>query len=230
MFNLIKAADISRATRRYITNNWSGVNYQLQKHGNINPLLTAKLQQAEELKKTTLEWTDIVNGIFLDYYAPGVTTHVRRFPLIVDVDHDVAVIPGDGEMTQFFTHTTDIGKYIAALLSLEKWECKYYIKGDALTWNRLLALAERAKGVKFDVTYDSAEKIEKGEVTLVRAHVEILSKVGMDEAMLKKFMETVFKALIEGRGDFGPGSYLNEIFPEIVPLKTEEALQQSFSK
>lgn len=183
-----------------------------------------------ELKKTSLEWTGIVPGIFLDYYTPGVPTHVQRFPLIFDVVHNVASIPGDGEMTQTFTHTTDIGKYTVAALSLDKWEQRYFIKGDALTWNQLVALAERVKGVKFDVTYDSAERIAQGEVTLIWGHGATLKNMGLDEQLIKKMMLTLAKIQLEGGGNFGPGSYLNEIFPEIKPLKVEEGLIRSFQK
>lgn len=160
------------------------------------------------------------NGIFLDYYALRIPSYVPNTALAIDMKANAAAIPGDGTYDVPFTHTRDIAAYTVSLLSVEKWEPKYYIAGDTKTWNDMVALAEKARGVKFQVAYDDAEKLRSGEVTKLPGHQSIYETFGpvfaKVQARLSLFMVEVSMV--------GKGPHLNEMFPEIEAFTAEKAL------
>ena len=63
------------------------------------------------------------------------------------MDNNAAAISGSGNTPVVFTHTIDVAKFVAASLDLDKWDKRFFVKGDKLTWNEFLQLAEKAKGV-----------------------------------------------------------------------------------
>lgn len=73
------------------------------------------------------------------------------WPIAVDVAHDVAAIPGSGDVPIVFTHVADVARFVAASLGLPegRWDPDSYVVGDRLTWNEFLELAEEAKGRLF---------------------------------------------------------------------------------
>ena len=106
-----------------------------------------RLSQAELAKTVDLEHTSFVNGFILDYWGmPHIKTYMSPMTDVVDIKHNVAAIPGFGDMPIIFTLTADIAKFAAASLSLEKWDPISYIIGDRVTWNEFVRLAEAAKG------------------------------------------------------------------------------------
>ena len=107
----------------------------------------SKIKCLEELEKTSLEWTAVCNGIFLDYWGmPKVKSYMTAFTLILDIANCSAAIPGSGDVPVVFTHTSDVAKYVALCLSLPTWERESYIIGDRLTWNEFAQLAEQVRG------------------------------------------------------------------------------------
>jgi hypothetical protein len=68
------------------------------------------------------------------------------FTIVLDMANNAAAIPGSGNVPLVFTHTRDTAKFVAASLGLEKWDVETYIKGDKMTFNEVLKVAENAKG------------------------------------------------------------------------------------
>lgn len=149
-----------------------------------------------------------------------------------------------------FTHTSDVAKYVAALLDLDMWEPESFVFGDKVTLNEFLHLAEAAKGTrrssidkdkiadschfcigtKFSVTYDSVEKLKAGQAT------ELPCQVAEYQFMPKEVVQewaAKFGLLFE-TGVFNippPGTKtLNGIFPEIKPLKVKDILDREWKK
>ena len=185
-----------------------------------------RLRLIEALRETGLEWTTVYPGTFLDYYTLTVPSYVRRTALAVDVDGNAAAIPGDGTYPVYFTHTSDIAKYTVALLGLSQWEQKYYLYADRKTWNEVVAIAEAAKGAQFAVTYDSIEKLGRGEVTELPGHKAVYQTFfdGADgKAMFQKVMSGAALSMAQIRMVY-EGPCLNDIFPDIRPLTVQEAL------
>jgi hypothetical protein len=67
---------------------------------------------------------------------------------VIDARNNAVSIPGSGNMPVAFTHTSDVAKYVAALLDLNKWEPESFVVGDKVTLNEFLHLAEAAKGTR----------------------------------------------------------------------------------
>lgn len=154
---------------------------------------------------------------------------MKRTALALDIDNNAAAIPGNGTYPVYFTHTTDIATSTVALLGLDRWEKKYFLYADQKTWNEVLELAETAKGVKFDVAYDSIEKLKRGEITELPGQEAVMKLFFGDKdakAAFQKTMAAVAVFMAEGQMVYN-GRLLNEIFPEIKPLKVREALMQS---
>lgn len=99
------------------------------------------------LKDTVLEWTIVYNGYFMDYLGmPKLPSHLAPYVALIDIPGNAAAIPGDGNKPVTFTHTSDVGKLVAALVNFDKWDSISFIIGDKMTLNEAVKLAEDAKG------------------------------------------------------------------------------------
>jgi len=83
----------------------------------------------------------------MDYFGPPlIPTHLRTFSLVLDIEQNKAVIPGDGNVPVVLTHSSTIAKFVAASLDLKTWPEASYIMGQKLTFNELVSIAENVKG------------------------------------------------------------------------------------
>ncbi|KAK3985330.1 isoflavone reductase [Cladorrhinum sp. PSN332] len=230
---VIRAADLSKVTKRLISSEW-GVPVTEAQLGTI-PSVPQKLAAWNELQKTTsLEYTVFHNGYFMDYWGiPNYPSYLARAPLItwLDIANNAAAIPGSGNTHAHFTHTSDVGKFVAASLDLPEWKKETFIYGDRLTWNEFLKLAEEAKGAKFDVAYDDvAEKLKRGQVTELPGQ-KVLYAFIPKEAL--QGMAAVFGLWFEeGLFDLKPGKgrkFLNEVVG-VETLKVKEMLDAAWKK
>ncbi|KAM5357234.1 hypothetical protein ACJZ2D_016475 [Fusarium nematophilum] len=222
--NLVRAAEASKPTRRFVASNWGAP--MASEVAKRIPQMGVKALTTTELKKTSLEYTSFYTGFLLDYYAfPTFKTYMKPLVAIVDMVHNAAAIPGSGSTPGVFVHTFDLAKYVDRALDLERWEPEYYVVGDRVTWNEFVKIAEEAKGVKFNVVHDSIEDLEKGRSTELPALTEALRTLPIPrEALLASAAN--FGLMFE-RGDlnFNEDEAINRKFPDIKPLKVEEALK-----
>jgi hypothetical protein len=118
------------------------------RHAAMFPPIKWKIMAAQRLKSSGLEYTLISNGLFMDIYGlPKVKSYLQPFPFGIDMVNNAAAIPGSGNVPVVFTHTTDIAKYVVALVNTTNWTERSIIIGDKVKWNELLALAESIKGM-----------------------------------------------------------------------------------
>lgn len=117
------------------------------------PPMAPKVEASRAVRQAKdLEYTNFYTGFFLDYWGiPAVKSYMKPAVMVLDIAHNAAAIPGSGDTHLAFTHTTDVGKYVAAAMDLDKWEPGYNLSADRITWNEFLALAEGVRG-KFDRT------------------------------------------------------------------------------
>ncbi|EXJ92426.1 hypothetical protein A1O3_00977 [Capronia epimyces CBS 606.96] len=229
--NLITAAEASPVTKRFIPSSW-GIAYT-EKHGKAFPPAGLKLEVLSKLKKSSLEWTRINNGYFLDYWGfPKVPSFLPPMTAVVDLSSNTAGIPGEGNTPVAFTHTSDIAQYASKALDLPQWKPESYVVGDKVTWNEFVQLAEKAKGVKFNVTHDSLETLRKGQIT------ELPAQVPAYPFFPKEQLQGLFAifGLWFDDGSFDlptqpeEGSVdLNTKFPDIKPLTVKGLFQQLYS-
>lgn len=102
----------------------------------------------EALRKTDLNWTQIHNGFFLDYYGmPHVETYLTPLVFAVDIANKTAAIPGaTGDEIITFTYTKDLAKFVAASLDLPKWDEVMHCYSDNASLKELVQIAEEMTG------------------------------------------------------------------------------------
>ncbi|KAM0467687.1 hypothetical protein ACHAP7_011654 [Fusarium lateritium] len=199
--NLIKAADASSVTKRFIPSSFA-IRYPRD-----------------------LEWTVIHNGTFLDYFFPssGIKTHYNHGTVVVDMLNNAAGIPGTGDEPMVFTYTYDVAKFVVAALDLEAWPEELRIIGTKLTFNELVKLGEKARGENFTVAYDDLEKLRRFEITELPGHQKDYSK--FPKEVLLPFLSIFQRWMAEGYGDLEYKGSLNEMFPDIKTLTAQELMQ-----
>lgn len=108
----------------------------------------SKLEAVAELEKSsTLEYTLFYVGYFLDFWGyPRVKSYQRQNIIAVDIEGEVAAIPGSGETPVVFSHTLDVAEFVAASLELPRWDRESYAIGDRVTWNEFVRIVEDVKG------------------------------------------------------------------------------------
>ncbi|KAG4440174.1 hypothetical protein IFR05_004319 [Cadophora sp. M221] len=225
---LIRAAAASSCVKRFAPSEF-GIPYN-ETHIAEFPIVGFKLAAIVELKKTHLEHTKITNGYFADYFGmPKFKSYMSPIVLVLDIGHKVAAIPGSGNTPVVMTTTADVGKFVVASMGLEKWSETSFVVGDRKSFNDILAIAEKVTGSKFETSYDSVEKMKRGEITELPSHVLVypfFPKVAL-QGMLALF-GTWFES---GEFDFATsgGVYLNEKFPEIKPTSIEQVIGQGWA-
>ena len=85
-------------------------------------LYRCKLDVAEDVMKSGLEYTFFENGIFMNYLTSGTAGVGQLQPLkfVVDVENCSATIPGDGTQPLVLTRAEDVGAFVVASLDLPK--------------------------------------------------------------------------------------------------------------
>ncbi|PYH71689.1 NmrA-like family protein [Aspergillus vadensis CBS 113365] len=221
--NLIKAAEASSVTKRFIPSSFA-IPYP-EEDVTILPPLEHYFASFKALENSDLEWAPVYNGTFLEYIAPPtLKSYHPHSVLVLDVEDNMAAIPGDGNVPVTFTYTFDIACFVVAALDLEKWPRELRIVGDEMTFNEFLKLAEEVKGVKFDVTHDDIEKLKTSQITELPGHVKSYNKFPKDR--LQWFLAIVETWMATGQARIAREGSLNEVFPEIKPLTARQMMEQ----
>lgn len=193
----------------------------------ILPPLEHYFTSLKALEATSLEWAVVHNGTFLEYFAPpGLKTHHPPSVLAVDMAHNAAGIPGDGNQPVTFTYTLDVARFVSAALDLEAWPAtrELRIVGDEVTFNELVAIAEEVKGVKFNVAYDGVEDLRASRITELPGHAASYDKFPKER--LQWFLAIFELWMATGRARVPREGSLNEMFPEIKPLTVREMMER----
>jgi hypothetical protein len=98
--------------------------------------------------------------------------------------------------------------------------------GDRVTFHQILEAAEKARGVKFKITYNSLEKLRRGEVTAIpanRAHADIYSTSEFDAwDVLIAMFAGIGAVMASGQLDVDEKDALNAQLPDIKTIKVVE--------
>ena len=113
----------------------------------LSPLTKYTFEAIDELEKTSLTYTRIANGWFLDYYGmPHWKCNLEPWINIINMESKWAVIPADGNIQASFLTSQDMSRFVARLMDLEKWDKISAIRANTLSFNELVAAAEKARG------------------------------------------------------------------------------------
>ncbi|VUC27797.1 unnamed protein product [Clonostachys rosea] len=218
---LIQAAASSEYTKRFIIASYDLLHKK--EHAAFNPLAKYTFEAIEELEKTSLEYTRIANGWFLDYFGmPYWKTTLHPWINVLNMEQRWAVIPSDGSAKATFITTQDMAKFLARMMDLEKWTKVTLIVGETLSFKDLLQLAEEVRGSKFEVAHDDLETLKGGKISFASRFPPI--GFGDDEAF---FAMLHYQA---GLGQFTVPSdgTLNQKFPDIPITSTREVMEASW--
>lgn len=196
---------------------------------NRSPLFQAKHAVTDALDSTSLEHTVWYTGYFADYYLmPHTKSYLNMMTAVVDMANNTAAIPGSGNVPVAFTYTQDVARFVAASLTLPRWSSRTWVVGDKVTWNKVVALAESAKGVKFNVTYDSVEMMKAGRVTALPSHLEMRALIPQEvlEGILSLY-GLLFEA---GVFDLKPEHTIREDFPNIKVKSFKELMTEAWGR
>ncbi|KUJ18607.1 NAD(P)-binding protein [Mollisia scopiformis] len=223
--NLIQAANTSKMTKRFVPSEFGFP--QRAEDGHIFPTIPMKQASRSALEASSLEWTVVYNGYFMDYFGmPQLASRLAPYVVLLDIPGNAAAIPGDGNKLVTFTHTSDVGRFVTALIDFEEWDRVSFIIGDKMTLNEAVKLAEVAKGSKFKVDYDDLDKLKRGEVT------ELPSQISSYSVIPREFVQAINSAfgiwVDRGDFDFDEKTSLNTNFPDIKPMKLKELLEKAW--
>ncbi|EXJ65601.1 uncharacterized protein A1O5_11128 [Cladophialophora psammophila CBS 110553] len=225
--NLIKAADKSSATKRLIPSEyWAKTVPELLP---LDPTVQWWLDAASLLQSSSLHYTRIVCGWFMDYWGmPIVKSHLSDFSWGVDLFNRRAAIPGDGKNILSLTLIGDVARAVLLLLEAEEWPEWTFAVGDNVSFNEFLGIAERLAGSKFELTYDSLQELENGKVTLLPKPGSTAWEASASETQDRKDMLTLYgKFYTSAVLDLSQESpQLSAVFPDWNPKKLESFLAE----
>ncbi|THY03620.1 hypothetical protein D6D01_10197 [Aureobasidium pullulans] len=212
--NLVKAAAASNFTERFVQSIWGAP-------------APAEQGVQNELRKTNLEWTQVHDGYFMDYYGlPQLESHLTFPPFAIDVDNKAATIPGSGDDKMVFTYTYDVAKFVAEVLTLPKWDEITIIIGDRITLNEFVQLAEEARGTKFNVGNDDMDKLKTFQTSELHPHASIYP------FFPKEKLQYIFAAfgmwVVERYFNLPEDKAINHKFPNFKPLSVKRMLSDSW--
>ncbi|KAJ4329322.1 hypothetical protein N0V84_000217 [Fusarium piperis] len=154
---LIQAADHTSSVKRFIPSEFN-IDYDL---GDAVPYSNKRFHLAgrRALEKTSLEFSYIYPGMFMDYYGiPKFETLLRPLCFFIDPLNQVAVLPDDGEANMSMSLTTDVARYTALALDLDKWPRVMTTTASTVTLKGLVHLFEKHTGHAFKVEYQPVSK------------------------------------------------------------------------
>lgn len=113
----------------------------------VDPSIQYWLDAADRLKSSSLKYTRVIPGFFMDYWGmPHAKTNLHPYIFGINIADGVAAIPGDGNDIICMTYTYDLAHYMVKLLELEDWPEFSVFVGAPVTYNEILAIAEDIKG------------------------------------------------------------------------------------
>ncbi|EXJ72490.1 uncharacterized protein A1O5_04995 [Cladophialophora psammophila CBS 110553] len=170
---LIEAAAASSCVKRFAPSEFN-VDYDLGDDILPYPEKRFHVAARRAVEKTHLEYTYFYPGMFMDYFAlPRIQTHLRPIYTVLDLENNEVAIPGDGSAMMAMTYTKDAARYIAASLDLDRWPKVSLIIGSQPKLEDLARIAERIKGEKLDIRYDSLELLRQRSAKLLTSNQAI---------------------------------------------------------
>ncbi|KAI5456181.1 hypothetical protein BGZ63DRAFT_435621 [Mariannaea sp. PMI_226] len=223
--NLIEGAAQSTTVTRFVPSEF-GINYlEVIKANFPFPATEYKVAAVNKLRDISgIQYTRFLSGMFMDYYGPPqAPTRMNTMTIVIDHENHKAVVPGDGNIPVVLTHTTDVARFVAASLDLKEWPEASFIRGDKLTLNELVAIAESIQGCKYDISYDKITDLKAGkntELPINATRYEFLPKEVMD-----RISQISGQAIANGWMDLN-GPLLNDRFPELKPMSVKDFFER----
>lgn len=207
--NLIDAAK-QQGVKRFIPSDYS-VDYRKVDYGD-NDNLDMRKEVLSYLQQSSLEYTLILNGAFMDNIG---TPYAAQF----DLDNGVFEYWGDGETPLDFTTTDDTAKYVAEAVSdLDLANTALEVAGEALSNKQLLAAYEEATGKKL-------QEKRLGSIEELKAWIE--QKKPSANSPVEYLPQQYEYVMVSGKAKLD--NIQNSRYPNIKPLTVRQHLLQCFA-
>ena len=106
--------------------------------------------------------------MLLDYlgYPYKTSPHLTQLELNIDVQHRRAILLADvSDDTMVWTSLKDLASVVTLAISYEgEWPVNGGIRGNLISAAKLIAIAEKVRGGKFDVERLNVEDLKRGEI------------------------------------------------------------------
>lgn len=224
--NLIRASIDAGNVKRFMPSEY-GVNYSQPGILDVYPSAKWWLDAADLLRSSHIDFTRVFLGWYSDYFAmPHVKSNMKPFNYALDFKNKKAVLPGDGNSAVSFIHSTDLAKYIVATLDDEKkWPELSPFASDAMTWKKAVELAEKVTGTKWDITYDTIDKLEKGQATVLQ---QPEGSYEFPPEFIQPLVVEFSMLAVRVNMDVSKDGLRNHEFPQIHPIGVEELMQKAW--
>ncbi|KAJ5765941.1 hypothetical protein N7520_005500 [Penicillium odoratum] len=221
--NLIRAAETSTSTKRFIPSEYAYIN--TPELLELDPTTQWWLDAVECLKKTNLQYTRFATGFFMDYWGmPYIKTNLAPFTFGIDVLNYQASIPGDGNCLLSLTYSVDLARFVVKTLDLDEWPEYSIGVGEDISFNSMLKLAEEIRGKRFQVSYDSVEKLRAGQITMLSIPKD--APYSAQEVM--EYNALFGQLAIREVFHVPTGNRLNEKMSDLKPLTFEKFLKSAW--
>lgn len=106
------------------------------------------MESVDALRRSNLQFTRSANGFFMNYWGlPHIPSNLWAYTWAIDIANKRAAIPGTGDDLLSLTYSVDVAKFVVRMLeSSGGWSETGILSGFDLTFNQLLAIAERIQG------------------------------------------------------------------------------------
>ncbi|KAF6804912.1 nmrA-like family protein [Colletotrichum sojae] len=220
--NLIAAADSSTTTRRFVPSEFGSMN--TPEDVAKEPMMASFASTADVLKHTKLQYTRFVVGFMMDYWGmPHVPSYLEPMHFAFDMGNRRAVIPGSGKDVISMVHSFDLARFIVRSLDSDDWPEYSGVVGSDVTLNEAMALAQKARGGKFDVVHDDEEALKSGNVTVLG------NEEGIPVEMAKEMTAFFGRIIVGGLLDIPKTVRITDMYPDIRPMTVEELLEKAWA-
>ncbi|KAM6527607.1 hypothetical protein FALCPG4_008662 [Fusarium falciforme] len=230
--NLIRAASKAEVADKFIPSEYN-VDWNCSEDDLPYPPRVLYIEAARELERhPNLTFTLIRNGFFMDYLGlPYAETHLHPLYFVLDLPHLEAVIPGDGEAYAVFTHSRDVGKYVAELLKLpaKEWPRESAIRGEMIALKDIVKVAEKVTGKSFHVQHDAIDQLRKGFTIELPSNKTCYAYFPSGKQELDGIVSTHMLGMASGVFNI-PGASLNDLLPHVEPIRLEAFLKTAWTK
>ncbi|PHH80104.1 hypothetical protein CDD82_1982 [Ophiocordyceps australis] len=169
---LVRAADQARCVRRFMPSEFN-VDYDLGDDKLVYPEKRLHAAVRRELEQTSLEFTYIYPGMFMDYFGmPHVDSPIAPLCILVDAAHRMASIPGSGNTPMATSYTHDVAKYIVLALDLASWPRQMTTATSTISPNDLVKLYQEVLGQELQVSHDPVEKFIQQSHSVLPASIQ----------------------------------------------------------